>query len=61
MMLTDAEIVAMAELGAEHGVEISLFIGPRGAWDPGGQSFATGAVGGVARGDAGVEWCVAEV
>jgi hypothetical protein len=61
MMLTDAEISEMAELGAEHGVEVSLFIGPRGAWDTGGQSFATGAAGGVARGDAGVEWCVAEV
>ena len=61
MMLTDAEISEMAELGAEHGVEISLFIGPRGAWDPGGQSFATGAAGGVARGEAGVEWCIAEV
>jgi hypothetical protein len=61
MMLTDAEISELAELGAQHGVEVSLFIGPRGAWDPGGQSFATGAAGGVARGDAGVEWCVAEV
>jgi hypothetical protein len=61
MMLTDAEISELAELGAEHGVEVSLFIGPRGAWDPGGQSFATGAAGGVARGDAGLEWCVAEV
>jgi peptidase U32-like protein len=61
MMLTDAEIFAMAELGAEHGVEISLFVGPRGAWDLGGQSFATGTVGGVARGEAGVDWCVAEV
>ena len=61
MMLTDAEISEMASLGAEHGVEVSLFLGPRGAWDPGGQSFATGAVGGVARGEEGVEWCVAEV
>ncbi len=61
MMLTDAEISEMAALGSEHGVEVSLFIGPRGAWDAGGQSFATGAVGGVARGDAGVEQCVAEV
>lgn len=61
MMLTDAEIRELAELGAEHGVEVSLFIGPRGAWDPGGQSAATAAAGGVARGSAGVEWCVAEV
>jgi hypothetical protein len=61
MMLTDAEIRELAELGAAHGVEVSLFIGPRGAWDAGGQSSATAAVGGVARSAAGVEWCVAEV
>jgi Peptidase family U32 len=60
MMLTDAEIAEMARLGAEHGVEVSLFLGPRGAWDPGGQSAATAAAGGVARGGASVEWCVAE-
>jgi hypothetical protein len=56
MMLTDGEIAQMAELGAEHGIEVSLFLGPRGAWDPGGQSFAAGA-GGLAA----IEWCVAEV
>jgi hypothetical protein len=60
MMLTDAEITEMARLGAQHGVEVSLFLGPRGAWDAGGQSAATDAAGGVARGEAGVEWCVAE-
>ena len=60
MMLTDTEIAEMAALGAEHGVEVSLFLGPRGAWDAGGQSFATGAVGGVARGQAGVDWSIAE-
>ncbi len=61
MMLTDAEIREMVELGAANGVEVSLFLGPRGAWDTGGQSFATGAVGGVARGRTGIESCVAEV
>ena len=61
MMLTDAEIAEMAALGAEHGVEVSLFLGPRGAWDPGGQSFATASAAGVARGEAGVEACLAEV
>ena len=60
MMLTDAEISEMARLGMQHGVEVSLFLGPRGAWDPGGQSAATVAAGGVARGESGVEWCVAE-
>jgi len=60
MMLTDLEIEELAQLGAEAGVEVSLFIGPRGAWDTGGQSAATAAVGGVARGAAGIEWCLAE-
>ncbi len=60
MMLTDAEISELAELGQVHGVEVSLFLGPRGAWDPGGQSFATGAAAGIARGEAAVEWCLAE-
>jgi hypothetical protein len=61
MMLEDRELAELAELGAEHGIEVSLFLGPRGAWDTGGQSFTTGAVGGVARGSVGVEWCLAEV
>ena len=61
MMLTDGELAEMAALGAEHGVEVSLFLGPRGAWDVGGQSFATSSVAGTARGAAGTEWCVAEV
>jgi hypothetical protein len=61
MMLTDDEISELAQLGAQHGVEVSLFVGPRGAWDTGGQSAATAAVAGVARGAAAVEWCVAEV
>jgi hypothetical protein len=61
MMLSDSEIAAMAELGAEHGVEVSLFLGPRGAWDPGGQSIVTASAGGAARGQVGIEWCLAEV
>ena len=61
MMLTDAEIRELAELGASAGVEVSLFLGPRGAWDTGGQSLATAAAGGVARGDTGVADAVAEV
>jgi len=61
MMLTDAELDEMATLGAERGVEVSLFLGPRGAWDTGGQSFATASVGVAARGDEGVRQCVAEV
>ena len=61
MMLTDIELDEMAQLGSEKGVEVSLFLGPRGAWDIGGQSLATSAVGVTARGDSGIEQCVAEV
>jgi hypothetical protein len=61
MMLTDAEIGDMARLGADAGIEVSLFLGPRGAWDTGGQSLVTAAAGGIARGDRGIEECVAEV
>jgi hypothetical protein len=61
MMLTDAEIGEMARLGADAGVEVSLFLGPRGAWDTGGQAAVTAAAGGVARGAAGVEDSLAEV
>lgn len=61
MMLTDEEIRELAELGAARGVEVSLFLGPRGAWDTGGQSFATAAAGGAARGSAAVDACIAEV
>jgi hypothetical protein len=60
MMLTDTEIRELVELGAANGVEVSLFLGPRGAWDAGGQSLVTATVGGIARGSAGVEACVAE-
>ena len=61
MMLTDAEIRELAALGADAGVEVSLFLGPRGAWDTGGQSLVTAAAGGTARGEGGIEACVAEV
>ncbi|WP_240418847.1 U32 family peptidase [Paenibacillus periandrae] len=33
MLLTDAEISEMVELCAARGVELSLFVGPRGTWD----------------------------
>ncbi|HEX4835320.1 MAG TPA: U32 family peptidase [bacterium] len=35
MLLTDREIVDMARLGRERGMEVSLFVGPRAAWDTG--------------------------
>lgn len=35
MLLTDAEIREMARMGAESGMEVSLFVGPRGPFDVG--------------------------
>ena len=60
MMLSDAELDEMVALGAEHAVEVCLFLGPRGSWDAGGQALATEAAAGVARGAEALEACVAE-
>jgi len=47
MLQTDAEIERMVKLGAETGIEVCLFTGPRAAWDVGVQ--ATTPAGGVVR------------
>lgn len=60
MMLTDAEITEMGRIGAEHAIEISLFLGPRGAWATGGQAMVTSAHSGSARGNADLVACLAE-
>ncbi|NEE04341.1 U32 family peptidase [Phytoactinopolyspora halotolerans] len=45
MLLTDAEIERMVTLGRDHGVEVSLFTGPRAGWDVGAQATSgTGKV-----------------
>ncbi|MGW0806398.1 hypothetical protein [Nonomuraea sp. NPDC002799] len=60
MMLSDAEITRMARIGAERGIEVNLFLGPRAAWDTGGQAKVTQAVGAAARGNTMVAACVAD-
>lgn len=60
MLLSDVQLDELAELSAEHDVEVCLFLGPRGAWDAGGQALSTEAAAGVARGAEAVEACVAE-
>lgn len=60
MMLSDAELDEMTALGAEHSVEVCLFLGPRGSWDAGGQALATEAAAGVARGAEALEACLVE-
>jgi peptidase U32-like protein len=37
MLLTDDEIRDMLKLGRDHGMEVSLFVGPRAQWDIGAQ------------------------
>lgn len=53
MLQTDDEIGEMLRIGAEHGVEVGLFVGPRGSWDIGIQAASTGgrAVASALRGD----------
>ncbi|MEV0613230.1 U32 family peptidase [Nonomuraea sp. NPDC050404] len=60
MMLSDDEITRMARIGAERGIEVNLFLGPRAAWDTGGQAKLTQAVGAAARGNAMVAACLAD-
>jgi hypothetical protein len=51
MMLSDAEITEMVESSAQAGVELCLFLGPRGTWDIGAGRFTpSGGVGPRARG-----------
>ncbi len=58
MMLTDAEITRMVELGHERDIEVCLFLGPRGAWDTGGQAKVSAAAGAAARGSRAVAACL---
>jgi len=60
MMLTDAEITRMVELGSTHDIEVCLFLGPRAAWDTGSQAKVAGAVGGAARGHRAVAGSIAD-
>src|SRR5262245_11213735 len=41
MLLTDADIREMLAIGAEHDVEICLFVGPRANWDTGVQASSS--------------------
>ena len=40
MLMTDAEIVEMVEMGRRAEIEVNLFIGPRATFDIGAQVFA---------------------
>ena len=40
MLLAQAELAEMARIGADHGTEVSLFVGPREEWDTGRSAHA---------------------
>ncbi len=46
-LLTDSEIGEMADMGRQHGIEVSLFVGPRAGFEPSAMHTATN--GGVVR------------
>ncbi len=48
MLHTEAELAEMATIAADHGIEVSLFVGPREEWDIG--RAAASADGGVFTG-----------
>jgi Collagenase and related proteases len=63
MLLTDAEITAMAKLARSAGVELSLFVGPRAAFDvtPQPHTPAGKVIGGNLRGSAQLFYAVEDV
>jgi hypothetical protein len=52
MLLAGAELAEMAQIGADHGIEVSLFVGPREEWDIGRSAQAPdgGSLAGQLRG-----------
>lgn len=63
MLLTDAELREMAHIGADRGVEVSMFIGPREGWDIGAQARGTDgpAIAGQLRGMRQLRYAVEDV
>jgi hypothetical protein len=62
-LLTDGELDEMARLGADAGVEVSLFAQPIAAWGPSASARAHGggAVGGSIRGRDGIVFALEDI
>ena len=62
-LLTDRELDEMARLGAEAGVEVSLFAQPTAAWGPSAaaRSEGGGGVGGAIRGQDGLLFALEDI
>lgn len=63
MLLTDSEITAMASLARSAGIELSLFVGPRAAFDvtPQPHTPAGKVIGGSLRGAAQLQYALEDV
>jgi len=63
MLLAQAELAEMARIGADHGIEVSLFVGPREEWDVGRSAQAADgpALAGRLRGARQLRYAVDDV
>jgi Peptidase family U32 len=63
MLLSDGELAEMARLAADHGIEVSLFVGPREEWDVGGlaQSGEGPSRAGLIRGTRQLRYAIDDV
>jgi hypothetical protein len=63
MLLAEAELAEMARIGADHGIEVSLFVGPREEWDTGRSAVAADgpALAGQLRGARQLRYAIDDV
>jgi hypothetical protein len=63
MLLSGSELAELAAIGADHGLEVSLFVGPREEWDVGSlaQSAEGPSRGGLIRGARQLRYAVDDV
>ena len=63
MLLAQAELAEMARIGADHGIEVSLFVGPREEWDTGRSAHAAdgAALAGQLRGARQLRYAIDDV
>ena len=63
MLLTGAELTEMARIGADQGIEVSLFVGPREEWDTGRSAAAAdgAALAGRLRGARQLRYAIDDV
>jgi hypothetical protein len=63
MLLAKAELAEMARIGADNGIEVSLFVGPREEWDTGRSAAAAdgAALAGQLRGARQLRYAIDDV